>query len=91
MEIIINKEKLKIENGIKLKELVPIFQKNYEYKIICAQVGNSIKDLNYEITKPCEIKFLQVTDHTANRIYINSLIYVTIYAYKELYFFRIKD
>lgn len=85
MEIIINNEKLKIENGIKLKELVPIFQKNYKYKIICAQVGNSIKDLNYEITKPCEIKFLQVTDHTANRIYINSLIYVTIYAYKELF------
>lgn len=90
IEIMINNETIKIAQGTNLKDLAKMYQKNFSYKIICAKVNNSIKDLNQEIKRPCTIEFLQVTDRTANRIYSNSLIYLCVYAYKEL-FGRDKD
>lgn len=90
IEITINNEKTKIEKNTTLKDLAKFYQKNFTYKIVCAKVNGSIKDLNHEIKKSCTIEFLQVTDRTANRIYSNSLIYLCIYAYKEL-FGRDKD
>ena len=78
-------EELEVDKGLLLKDLADEYQKDFEYKIVCARVNEVITSLNTEITKPCNIEYLQSIDKTANRIYINGLIYMCLYAYKQLF------
>lgn len=78
-------EEKEVQKGICLKDLAKDYQDKFKYKIVCARIGNAIKDLNTTLDTDCSIEFLQIIDNHANRVYINSLIYLCIYAYKELF------
>ena len=78
-------EELEVDKGVLLKDLAEEYQPDFEYKIVCARINGVIAPLTSEITKPCEIEYLQAIDKTANRIYINGLIYMCLYAYKQLF------
>lgn len=76
---------IEIEKDTTLLELSREYQKNFKYPIILAKVGGIYHELRDSLTKNCEVEFLDLTDRFANRIYINGLIYLTLYAGKELY------
>ena len=85
IEVVINKQKYQISNGVTLEEIASQFQNNYKYPILIAKVNNKLEELSKEITSPSTIEFLDLTTREGNRSHISGLTYVLIYAIKKLY------
>ena len=85
IEVVINKQKYQISNGVTLEEIASQFQNNYKYPILIARVNNKLEELSKEITSPSTIEFLDLTTREGNRSHISGLTYVLIYAIKKLY------
>lgn len=82
--IIMNTER-DISSGMTLYELSKSFQKEFKFPIILAKVDGIYTELNEIVLKPCHIEFFDLLDNYTNKIYISGLIYLTIYAFKELF------
>ena len=74
-----------IIKGITLLELSKEYKEDFKFEIILAKVDGIYKELNESITKESKIEFLDLTERGASRVYLNGLIYLTIYSYKEIY------
>lgn len=81
----INGNSVEVDYGITLEELSKNYQENFKYEIIVAKVDGIYKELTDTITKSCEIEFLDLTNRGANQIYLNGLVYLTIYAFKLIF------
>ena len=88
IKVTINKKELEINENTLLKDLVNDFQKDYKNEIILAKVDGIYKELNDRIKKECDIEFFDLTDCGANKVYLNGLILLTIYAYKKVFGFK---
>ena len=60
IKVVINDKDYVFFKGISLEEVAKTFQNTCKYPIILAKVNNSIRELNYQLTKNCEIKFLDL-------------------------------
>lgn len=78
-------EEREIPKGMTLLELSHEYQKNFKYPIIIAKVNGAYKELKEKIEKPVDITFFDLTYRTAHRVYLNGLIFLNIYAIKELF------
>lgn len=67
-----------------LEEISKLVENEFQYSIILAKANNEYRELNQKINKDCEIEFYDLTNHYANRIYINGLILLMTHAYKKL-------
>lgn len=85
IKVVINGNEYSFFKGISLEEVAKTFQNTCKYPIILAKVNNSIKELNYQLTKNCVIKFLDLTSREGNRSHISGLTFVAVYAVKSLY------
>lgn len=74
-----------IKKGTTLYALSKEYQKDFSYRILLARVNGSYKELSEKIMNSCEIIFYDLTDRMANRAYVNGLVYLVLYAVKELY------
>lgn len=81
---ILNRQ-IEIEKNTTLLELSREYEQNFKYPIILAKVNGTYHELRDTLTSSCEVEFLDLKDRFANRIYINGLIYLTLYAGKELF------
>lgn len=85
IRVMIDNENYDFFKGISLEEIAKNFRDKYKYPIILAKVGNSIKELNYQLTKDSTVEFLDLTSREGNRTHISGLTFVIIYAVKSLY------
>lgn len=85
IKVIVMNEEVTVKKGITLLEISKKYQDRFKYPIVVAKVNGTIKELSEEIEKPVNIDFLDYTDPDANRIYLNGLIFLTIYAGLELW------
>lgn len=85
IKVIVNNDQIEVDSGTTLFELSKKFSNNYKYEIILAKVDGIYKELTDTITKGCKIEFFDLTDRGANAIYLNGLIYLTLYSFKRLF------
>lgn len=74
-----------IKKGITLLELSKMYDNMFLHKIIIAKVDSEYHELNDPINKTCHIEFFDLTDSFANRVYLNGLVYLTNYCFKEVF------
>ena len=84
VKVNINDEIIEVPRGTTLEELSKNYQKNFKYTIILAKVNGIYKELIETINKDCTIEFFDLTDRGTNRVFLNGLIYLTIYAAKNV-------
>lgn len=84
INVIINDEKYDFDKGITLKE---ISDKVYSgtFPVLTAFIDNEIFSLDKEVVSDCTVRFVNVLDPIGNKIYQKGLLFVLIYAFKELY------
>lgn len=85
IKITINDKEFYVKRKTTLVEIANEFQSNYHHPILIAKVNNTLKELNYEITKPKNIEFLDLTSREGNKIHVNALIFILVVSIKELY------
>lgn len=81
----INGTNLEIDYGTTLETISKYYQKNFKYDIIVAKVDGIFKELTETVTKNCNIEFFDLMNRGANAIYLNGLVYLTIYTFKQLF------
>ncbi len=85
INVVVNGKKTVVKKGISLLELSKIYDNEFGHKIIIAKVDSEYHELNDPINKPCNIEFLDLTSSYANRVYLNGLVFLANYCFKELY------
>ena len=83
IKVLVNNQEYEIEKGITLEELSKKFKDNYKFDIILAKVDGIYKELTETIQKECKIEFFDLTDKGANSVYINGLVFLTLYTFKK--------
>ncbi|HIT10873.1 MAG TPA: nucleoside kinase [Candidatus Onthousia faecigallinarum] len=85
IEISIEKKKKQISRGTTLLQLSKEYQKKFRFPILLARVNNTYRELDYQISTPCEIEFLDLNSRPGNRTHIAGLTFLLLVAVKELY------
>lgn len=85
VEIVINGKKHVYSKNITLQEIYMEHQEEHKYPIIIAKVNNRLRELSYKIKENCTVEFLDLTSPEGNRVHINGLVFVLLYAVKKLY------
>ncbi|MDD2402007.1 MAG: nucleoside kinase [Clostridia bacterium] len=78
-------EKLEVQKGSSLLNIVPLFEKYFDYPILGAKFNNKLVDLYTEITEQGKIEFLDVSSEDGMRIYRQSLVFILAKAVEELF------
>lgn len=78
-------EEKEVSKNTTYLELSRMYQNNFKNPIIIAKQNNNYKELNDKIDSQGNIEFYDYTEREANRVYLNGLVYLTIYAFKDLY------
>lgn len=90
VNIQINNKTISIDRGTTLEEVSKSYLADFKYDIILAKVDGIYKELTETINKDCSIEFLDLTSEGANQIYLNGLIFLTVYAFRTLFGSNIK-
>lgn len=85
IKVIVMNEEREIPKGMTLLELSREYQDKFHYPIIIAKVNDSYQELREKIMKPVDITFFDLTSRIGNRIYVNGLIFLNLYAVKKLW------
>ena len=85
INVVINDEKYDFEKGATLLEIANKLYKDSSLKPIVAFIDNQIFSLDTKLERNCSIKFFNVLDPVGNRIYQKGLLFVLVYAFKELF------
>lgn len=85
VKVTVNGNIMEVTNGTSLEELSKLYQDNFKYEIILAKIDGIYEELTTTIHKNCTVEFLDLTDSGANKVYLNGLIYLVIYAAKKLF------
>ena len=78
-------EEREILPGTTYLELSSDYGTYFNNPIILAKANGEYKELRDQIYSSCDIEFLDLTEKMANKVYINGLIYLTIYAFNEAF------
>ena len=85
IEVTINDKKYKYSRGITLQEIFMEHQESHKYPILIARVNNRLRELSYKLKDNCEVEFLDLTSKEGNRVHVNGLTFIMLYAVKKLY------
>ena len=85
INIIVMGETKEVSQKTTYLELSKLYENLFKNPIIIARQNGRYKELNDKIELTGEIEFFDHNEREANRIYLNGLVYLTIYAFKELY------
>lgn len=85
VKVYVDEKEVIIKKGITLLELSKMYDNMFLHKIIIAKVDSEYHELNDPINKTCHIEFFDLTDNFANRVYLNGLVYLTNYCFKEVF------
>jgi uridine kinase len=73
-----------VEAGILLEDLVNQYRSRLPYTVVAALVDNRVETLSYVLEKPCTIRFLDMRNNAADRIYQRSLCLVYLKAIDDV-------
>lgn len=74
-----------VKKGTSLYDLSLEYENEFKFPILGAYVNNTIKELEFGITKEAEITFFDLTNKIGNTMYVNALVFTTLLAIKRLY------
>ena len=83
INVVIDGEKYDFDSGITLLEISKKF--DFKFPVLSAFIDNELFILSTKVVKDCTIRFLNVLDPVGNKIYQKGLLFVLIYAFKELF------
>lgn len=84
VKIKVNGKEMELHSGTTLLELSKMLPKGKRAPVI-ARVGNSFRELTEEIYDGEELEFIDLTDSTGNKVYLNGLIILINYVFDQLY------
>ncbi len=85
IELTINNRKYKYDKGVTIEEILMERETNTKYPVLIARINNRLKELSTQIKQSCEIELLDLTTPEGNRVHINGLILILLYALNILY------
>ena len=74
-----------ITAGTTYEDLAKEFQSKFKFPILIAKQNSVFKELSAPVQPTGEVEFFDLLSGQGNRVYLNGLMYLTIYAIKELY------
>lgn len=80
-----DKKKYNISPGIDLFKLADIIKPKVKHRILGAKINNELQELSYEVFKPKHVRFLDITDPDGQRMYVRSLSFILIKAFREIF------
>lgn len=78
-------KEIEVTGGTTFEELAKQYQEHFKYPILIVREDFVYRNLSSTVDKDAEISFFDMTDRDANRVYLNGLIYLTIYSVKQLF------
>ena len=85
IKVFVSKMEMEVAKNTTLLEISKMFKSDNERKPIIAKVNNNYRELMEPANNNDEIEFIDLTDATANRVYLNGLIFLLNYAFNEIY------
>ncbi len=85
IEVTINGKTYKYTKDITLQEIYAEYQGEHKYPILLARVDNRLRNLTYQLKENCNVEFLDLTTSEGNRVHVNALTFILLYAVKKLY------
>ena len=85
IEVTINGNTYKYTKNFTLQEIYSNHQEENKYPIVIARVDNRLRELSYQLKDNCEVEFLDLTTSEGNRVHVNALTFILLYAVKRLY------
>lgn len=85
IEVTINNKKYIYSKNITLQEIYKEHQEEHRYPIILARVNNRLRELSYKLLEDANIEFLDLTSPEGNRMHVNGLTFVMLYAVRRLF------
>jgi uridine kinase len=79
-----NDEYKEVPIGTKLVDLIDIFGIKMPYLIANAKVNNKTESLDYQIFRPRQVEFVDISDSSAMRTYVRSLCFILAKVVNEL-------
>lgn len=76
---------IEVSKGTTLLEISKAYQDKFKYQILVASVNGIYQELTETVEKNGEIEFFDLTNSFANKMYLNALIYLTMFASRELF------
>ena len=76
---------IEVAKDTTLLEISKMFNVDSVHKIILAKVNNRYHELVDTVNDGDDIEFCDLTNKTANRVYLNGLIFLTKYAFNEVF------
>lgn len=84
IKITIDDKSYDAERSITLNEIANKYYHG-DFPVVCANVNGELCSLDRIIDENCTIKFLTYLDPVGNRVYQKGLMFLLVYAFKELY------
>lgn len=84
LKVKIDGEEIHIEKGTPLAELALKRQDGFKNPILAAVVNNELQELHVKLLNDCEVRFLDITSPNGVRVYQRSVVFLMIYAAKEV-------
>ena len=82
LNVIANGINLQVKPGSKLSDIGKMIQAPHPFLV--AKINNQILELHREVNQECHIQFLDLTHPEGYRVYQRSLVFVMIYAAREV-------
>ena len=83
IEVTINGKTYKYTKDITLQEIYAEYQGEHKYPILLARVDNRLRNLTYQLKENCNVEFLDLTTSEGNRVHVNALTFILLYAVKR--------
>ena len=84
IKVIVNNKEYDFDKGISLLEISREIYKS-KFPVLVAFIDNEIFSLDKKVNSDCTVRFVNVLDPVGNRIYQKGLLFVLVYAFKELF------
>lgn len=81
---IMGEEPVKIAKNLTLSEISKDYAARFKNPIALARVNNELYELGKTLHEDCSVEFLDITDSNAFLAYQNSLVFLLVYAVKEV-------
>lgn len=79
------KRKFKFPLGITLAQIATEIGISLKHPTLGALVNNKVKELSYQVFKPKQIEFFDITHNSGYQMYLRSLSFVLFHAVKQLF------
>lgn len=85
LKVTIYDQEKEVAYGTPYKEIAKEYQHKFKFPILAVKHNGSFKELDSQISSNGEIMLYDLLSENGNKIYLNGLVFMTIYSIKELF------